>query len=69
MGKNKNWMKRQTKKILFSTSIPELTIEEDTVAFKEMKRVSHEDIPEVLDHVETGKITKTFGFSRLRRLR
>ena len=44
MGKDKNWMKRREEKRLLSTLITKLTVEEETVAFKEMKQMSHESI-------------------------
>ena len=56
---NKNLMKEIEKKVLFSTSITKLTVKEDTVAYKEMKQMSHEGILEILGHVETGKPRKT----------
>ena len=58
VGKNRNLMKRREKKILFSTSITKLTVEEDTVAYKEKRQMSHEGILEISGHVVTGKQRK-----------
>ena len=58
MNKNKNLMKRREKIILFGISIIKLTVEEDTVAYKEMKQMSHEGILEIMGHVEIGKPRK-----------
>ena len=68
VGKNKNLIKERKKKILFSTSIRKLTVEEDTEAYKEMKQISHQGIVEILGPIETGKMSKTFEFQQLQRL-
>ena len=72
VGENKNVVKEREKKILFSTLTTKLTVEEDTVAYKEMKQMSHEGILEILNHVRQEnrkKPWKSFGFPQLRRLR
>ena len=35
---NKNWMKEREEKVLLSTSITKLTVEEDTIEYKEMNK-------------------------------
>ena len=57
--KNKNLIEEREKKVLFSTSITKLTVEEDKVAYKERNQMSHEGILEILGHVETGKPRET----------
>ena len=47
----KEWEKK-------STSTTKLTVEEDTVAYKEINQMSHEGILEILGHVETEKPKK-----------
>ena len=62
-------MKRRENKILFSTLETQLTVEEDTVAYKEMKQMSHEGMLEILGHLEMEnrkKPLKNFGFPQLR---
>ena len=62
-------MKRRENKILFSTLETQLTVEEDTVAYKEMKQMSHEGMLEILGHLEMEnreKPWKNFGFPQLR---
>ena len=59
VGKILNLIKEKERKILFSTSITKLTVEEDTVAYKEKRQMSHEGILEILGHVEIGTPRKT----------
>ena len=50
-GKTREWLKRREEKGMFSALITELSVE-DTIAYKEMMRMSHEDFLKILSYIE-----------------
>ena len=50
-GKTREWLKRWEEKGMFSALITELSVE-DTIAYKDMMRMSHEDFLKILGYIE-----------------
>ena len=50
-GKTREWLKQRKEKGMFSALITELSVE-DTIAYKDMMRMSHEDFLKILGYIE-----------------